>query len=158
VTGLQSQIIRDIDPRHFVALREFVSSLHPDDVRLRFASYRRLEQNEELRAAFRCDGPAHEMVWAFTPGGTLAGIASCVLVSTSEWDLGLIIRSDLKRKKIGTWLLEQVKDYAHRRQIHTLSGLVLWENRPMVALARKAGFALVGEPSLLSGLRFELNR
>jgi hypothetical protein len=94
------------------------------------------------------------MIWALAADGALAGIASYALVGTSRLELSLIVRSDLKRRGIGFRLLEEVKARAQQRQISILCGLVLWENLPMRALARKSGFRATGTGGSLA--EFEL--
>jgi acetyltransferase len=147
-------LVKSHDPCGVTLLRNFVSRLRPDDVRLRFAGPRRLESDEEIAGAFQCDCPDSEMIWALAADGALAGIASYALVGTSRLELSLIVRSDLKRRGIGFRLLEEVKARAQQRQISILCGLVLWENLPMRALARKSGFRATGTGGSLA--EFEL--
>jgi GNAT superfamily N-acetyltransferase len=147
-------LVKSRDPCGITLLRNFVGRLRPDDVRLRFAGPRRLESDEEIAGAFQCDCPDSEMIWALAADGALAGIASYALVGTSRLELSLIVRSDLKRRGIGFRLLEEVKARAQQRQISILCGLVLWENLPMRALARKSGFRATGTGGLLA--EFEL--
>jgi GNAT superfamily N-acetyltransferase len=147
-------LVKSLDPCGVTLLRNFVSRLRPDDVRLRFAGPRRLESDEEIAGAFQCDCPDSEMIWALAADGALAGISSYALVGTSRLELSLIVRSDLKRRGIGFRLLEEVKARAQQRQISILCGLVLWENLPMRALARKSGFRATGTGGSLA--EFEL--
>jgi GNAT superfamily N-acetyltransferase len=154
VERLRPILVKGLDPCGVTLLRNFVSRLRPDDVRLRFAGPRRLESDEEIAGAFQCDCPDSEMIWALAADGALAGIASYARVGTSRLELSLIVRSDLKRRGIGFRLLEEVKARAQQRQISVLCGLVLWENLPMRALARKSGFRATGTGGLLA--EFEL--
>lgn len=152
--GPRSVLVENIDPQRWVALQEFVGLLQPADIRLRFGTPRRFASDEAILAAFQSHYPDHEMIWALTDNGSVGGIVSCGLVGRSKLELAIIVRSDLKREGIGTWLLEQAKRRAQQRQIQTLIGFVLWDNLPMRALAKRAGFTAIGTGDSFAELEF----
>ena len=61
------------------------------------------------------------------------------MVSRSEAEIGLIVRSDLKRLGIGEFLLREMLARSARQGLKTVSALVLWENSVMLRLATKIG-------------------
>lgn len=145
----RSVLVETLDVSRLRALHTFADCLTPNDVRLRFGTPRRLASDEEVLAAFRCQTPENEMIWALAPNGAIAGIATLSLVEPSTLELGVIVRSDMKRRGIGACLLEAAKRRARRRGIRSLLASILWDNRPMRTLIAKAGFVATGPVGLL---------
>jgi acetyltransferase len=54
-------------------------------------------------------------------------------------EFGVLVRSDLKRRGVGTKLLRALAAAARERGVTELRGEVLHENAAMLALARKLG-------------------
>ena len=152
--GLQAVPIKRIESANEVMLREFVARLLPLDVTLRFASPHRLGTPKALTGAFHV--PGQRMTWAVGPDRSLVGILNCALVRPSVVELGLIVRSDLKRQGIGSWLLDHTIAEARQHGIRTLSGFVLDGNRAMRTLALKCGFRTVGQDGFLSLMELQL--
>ena len=55
-------------------------------------------------------------------------------------EFAITVRSDLKGRGIGRFLLRRVVDYGRRRGIGDIFGDILVENQPMIDLARHLGF------------------
>lgn len=153
---LTAELIDYIDSRRVSSLRGFAALLGREDIRLRFGTPRRLGADEAILAAFQCRPPEQEMIWGISQDGSLAGVVNCALVSPGEMEIGLIVRSDLKRKGIGSWLLEVAKRRALHRQMDKVIGTILWENSAMRSLARKSGFVAAGTYGLMIDMEIVL--
>ena len=81
-----------------------------------------------------------EIVWSPNEHNAIAGLLDRIRVSSSEAEIGLVVRSDLKRNDIGESLVRGALDRSTGCHLETLSCVVLRENKPTLALARKIGF------------------
>ena len=79
-------------------------------------------------------------IWSPDEHGAIAGLLHRIRVSSSEAEIGLVVRSDLKRNGIGESLVRDTLDRSTRGRLKTLSCVVLRENKSTLALARKVGF------------------
>jgi len=120
-------------------VRDFVRRLDADDLRLRFGSPRDFRNDAILRCAFDIVSGVGEIAWMLDETAAIAAIAHRIMVSPSEAEAGLIVRSDLKRTGIGEFLLRDLAARAARQGLTTLSAMVLRENYPMLRLAAKLG-------------------
>ena len=129
-------LIRELRrPEDEDAYLRFGAEMAADDLRMRFAvpirwsialAQRMLMLDGTVFAAFGEDG---EILGV----GRLAGN-----------EVALAVRSKLKRRGLGRALLEHIVHSALEHGIAELTGTVLAENRPMLALARVAGFRKTG--------------
>ncbi len=120
-------------------VRDFVRRLSAEDLRLRFGSRRDFRDEAILRRAFDIASGVGEIAWVLDERAAIAGVAHRILVSPSEAEAGLIVRSDVKRAGIGEFLLRDMMARSARQGLKTLSALVLRENYPMLRLAAKLG-------------------
>jgi GNAT superfamily N-acetyltransferase len=134
------------------AVRAFVRRMARDDLRLRFGGALDLQDGLTLRRAFDIKHGVGEMAWTWDESGTLAGILHRIVASPGEAEIGLIVRSDLKRLGIGEFLLREMLARSAAQGVKTLSGCVLRENRAMLRLAAKVG----GVPREISAWTMEL--
>ncbi len=120
-------------------VRAFVRRTDREDLRLRFGYLLNLQDEGTLRRVFDIKGEVGEIAWLLDETAAIAGLAHRIMVSRSEAEIGLIVRSDLKRSGIGEFLLRETLSRSARQGLKTLSGSVLWENRAMLQLAAKIG-------------------
>jgi GNAT superfamily N-acetyltransferase len=144
------------DPAQFERLHEFARRLTAEHIRLRFAGLRKLERADEIAEAFQCGWAGHEMVSAMECDGALVGVANCAGLGRPRLDTALVVRPDRTRRGIGYALLEAVKRWGRDRDFATLHGTILWDNRPMRLLARKAGFLSVGVSGIVTDVERSL--
>lgn len=156
--GLRTEIIDHMDPQRAVSLRRFTRLLEREDVRLRFGSPRKLTSDAAIFDAFRCQWPEQEMIWGVSQDGSLVGVVNCALIAPAVMEIGLVIRSDLKRRGLGFWLMEVAKNRACGRQVDKLMGSILSENTAMRRLARKVGFVAVGNYGVSIDMEMVLQR
>jgi len=121
-------------------VRAFVRRMEREDLRLRFGRPLNFDDEATLRRAFDIEGGAGEIAWLLDDKAAVAGMAHRIIVSRSEAEIALVVRSDVKRRGIGEFLLRHTLARSARQGLKTLSGVVLWENRAMRRLAAKIGF------------------
>jgi acetyltransferase len=81
------------------------------------------------------------------------------LVIDSDYDtaeFALLVRSDLKRRGLGSALLERVTHYARRIALRRLTADVLRENDAMLGLAERLRFQVSASPADRSMLHLSL--
>jgi acetyltransferase len=118
-------------PEDEAAFRRFGAALGPEDLRTRFA------------VPTLCSPALAERLWS------LNGIAFAALDEGGEIlaigemlarEVGLAVRSDLKRHGLGRTLLERIVRHAFEEGATELTATVTAENRPMLDLAQRVGF------------------
>ncbi len=133
-------------------VRAFVGKTSRESLRLRFGQAADFADDHTLKRFFDIKGGSGEMIWMLEEGGDICAIAHLVRLSPAQAEIALIVRSDRARRGVGEKLLRTTLARAARQNLGTLSALVLYENTPMLRLARKLGF----EPRKSSGLVVEL--
>lgn len=78
-------------------------------------------------------------------GPDIVGEAGYALLDDGDGELGIAVDRE-HRGWLGPWLLDSLLAHARARGIMNLQALVLADNRGMMALARKRGFAVLGHP------------
>src|SRR5579885_2932952 len=129
--------IRELGVADAALCREFFSRLDQRDVRLRFAGSR---SSFEAMLPGRRAGGDQRSFGAIDAEGVILGILDLARVTSGEAEIALLVRSDLKRLGIGRALLRHAIGFAAARNVSRLTGYVLAENAPMLALAREMGF------------------
>jgi acetyltransferase len=118
-------------PEDEAAFRRFGAALTPEDLRTRFAVPTRWSPAVAERL-WAFDGFAFA---AFDEGGEILGMGEVV-----GTEVGLAIRSDLKRHGLGRVLLERIVRHAFEEGATELTATVLVENSAMLDLAQRIGF------------------
>jgi acetyltransferase len=121
-------------------IRAFVRNIEQNDLRLRFGGAIDFHHEDSLRRRFGVNPNSGEIAWLLDERSSIAGISHRVLVSQFEAEIALIVRSDLKRRGIGTRMLNSLIHRSSEERLRTLTAFILYENRAMLNLARKAGF------------------
>jgi len=121
-------------------VRAFVRKLDRNDIWMRFGRPLDLQQDLILKQFFDIRVGVGEIVWSPNEHNAIAGLLDRIRVSSSEAEIGLVVRSDLKRNDIGESLVRGALDRSTGCHLETLSCVVLRENKPTLALARKIGF------------------
>lgn len=127
-------------------VRAFAKRLSREDVRLRFGYPLDVHDEPTLRRAFDIKDDVGEMIWVLDETAAIVGLAHRIRLLQTEAEIALIVRSDRKRRGIGEFLLRAVLARSARQGFRTLYASVLWENRAMLRLAAKIGYA-AGKPS-----------
>ncbi len=119
--------------------------LTPAEVRMRF-----MHPIKELTAQYAAQltriDPEREfalvLVEAKPPEEALIGAVVRVAIDRDEdqAEFAIIVGGDLKRQKLGRYLLTRAIEWTRKKGIETMYGLVLEDNQAMLALARSLGF------------------
>jgi acetyltransferase len=140
-------VLRPIRPEDSSAHFKFVKSLSPEDLRLRFfGSVRDFEPID--MANFTQIDYDREMAFigsAQTESGeneTLGVVRASTKPDNSEAEFAIIVRSDMKGQGLGGQLFDKIIRYCRSRGTGYLIGETLPENKAMVGLAKRHGFAV----------------
>jgi acetyltransferase len=136
--------IRPIRPEDAVMEREFVNGLSDRSRYLRFM-YVLNEITPEMLSRFTQIDYDREMaliaVVHTEEGDHQVGVARYVTYPDGRGcEFAIVVGDDWQRKGIATRLLESLIDVARDRRLETMDGIVLRENRNMLALAERVGF------------------
>ncbi|WP_322104550.1 GNAT family N-acetyltransferase [Paraburkholderia sp. J41] len=143
----QRLTIRPIRPEDEEQHRQFVESMTPDDLRLRFFSAVRSFDHTQLARMTQIDYD-REMAFVATvldddgKPRTLGVVRAVADPDNETAEFAVAIRSNLKGRGLGHLLMSRIIDYARSRGTHWLLGEALRENAPMIALARHCGFTV----------------
>lgn len=133
-------VTRSLSESDWDMIRAFVRNIERNDLRLRFGGAIDFHDEDSLRRRFGVNPNSGEIAWLLDERCSIAGMSHRVLVSQFEAEIALIVRSDLKRRGIGTRMLNCLIRRSTEERLQTVSAFILHENRAMLELARKAGF------------------
>jgi acetyltransferase len=140
--------LRPIRPEDEPAHSEFISRHSPTDSYFRFFHLVRSTSRSQLARLTQIDYD-REMAFVATRSGsdgrveTIGVIRSVADPDTQAAEFAVVLRSDFKRRGLGTHLLRKAVEYCRSRGIRELTGDVLAGNEPMLELARRfRGFSL----------------
>ena len=130
---------RSLRETEWAMIRAFIRNTSRDDLRLRFGQSIDFHDDATLKRFFDIRGEIGELIFMLDDAGAIVGILHRVLVSPSEAEIALIVRSDRKRSGIGEKLLRAALSRAAKQRLKMLRALILRENTPMLRLAGKVG-------------------
>jgi acetyltransferase len=146
--------MRPIEPADIALYPAFMAKVSPADIRLRFLAPRKSFPDGMLKRLTQLD---YDRDMAFVvlekPNGSLAGVGR--LSSDPDRvraEYALLVRTDLQGRGIGWQLLQQIVAYAKAERIGSIEGIVLEDNRSMLAMCREFGFTIAqkaDEPGLM---------
>ncbi len=144
---------------------EFFSKLSPETIRYRFFHYRKAFSHDELVQMLQID---YDREMAFIAVGTKADESGEeTLGAVRAWtdpdnlrcEFAIVIRDDVKGERLGWVMMRKIIDYCRERGTIEMIGSVLSDNRPMLALAQKIGFAMrYDEEEEVMALKLSLNK
>jgi len=144
----EALLLRPIRPEDGAAHLAFFKALDPEDVRLRTFAWQRELQPAQLARLTQIDYD-REMAFIATRAGSdgspeTLGVARAVAdPDNHEAEFAVTVRSDLKGRGLGTLLMRALIDYWRARGTTRMVGAALSENRAIIHLARRLGFAVV---------------
>ena len=152
--------IRPIGPGDLELERRFFDGLSLRSRYLRLLSGRKLMAGE-LERWTRPEPCCEIALIALVPNDGVdeeVGVARCALEDAHDgrWDFAIVVADAWQRHGVGEALLRRLLDAARGAGVTTMSGITLAENRAMVALARKLGFAARREDGDATLIRLEL--
>ncbi len=140
-------VLRPILPADAILYPDFVARIAPEDIRSRFLAPRRNFTQADVVRMSQLDYDREMAFVAVAPDGTMAGVSrmSCDPDHGSA-EYALLVRSDLKGRGLGRALLSLLIDYAKADGLRELEGMVLTENRGMLALVAGLGYRIERVP------------
>ncbi len=143
--------LRPVRPEDEPLIHAYFAMLDREDVRMRFfAPMGRLPHNLAARltqidydrqmafVAFGKDAEGRDDGWGV--------VRISADPDNRRAEYAVTVRSDLKGTGLGYVLMQTIIDYARKRGIGEIFGVVLRENERMLAICRELGFALRGVP------------
>jgi acetyltransferase len=137
--------LRPIRPEDEDALRAFGARLTREDIRMRFFAPLATLTHEMAARLSQID---YDRQMAFVATGGEGEIWGVVRLSSDPdnvcAEFAIIVRTDLKGTGLGRLLMARIIDYARRRGLTELEGMVLRENSTMLDFSRGLGFRITG--------------
>ncbi|WP_213770539.1 GNAT family N-acetyltransferase [Bradyrhizobium sp. dw_78] len=135
--------VRPIRPEDEPDIRGFLGRVDLSDLRLRFLDAIKEFPHAFLARLVQLDYARAMAFVAFDKAGRdvigVARLHSDSLYEAAEY--AILLRSDLKGKGLGWGLMELLIRYARSEGLKRLTGQVLQENSPMLAMCRELGFS-----------------
>jgi acetyltransferase len=133
----------------------------PEDVRLRFFASLRALSTRQLERLTQVDGERETAFVLEASEGRPSEILSIGRLAVPPEEQGraefaVTVRSDLKGRGIGRFMLTHLIDEARRRGLSEIFGDILEENAAMLALSRELGFTLAPiaeSPAIIRAVR-----
>jgi RimJ/RimL family protein N-acetyltransferase len=133
-------VVRPLSEGEWDLVRAFIRRMTKEDLHLRFGHPIDFNDEATMRRFFDIRPGTGEIAWVLDETSAIAGISHRIMVSPGEAEIGLIVRSDRKRRGIGECLLRAMLARSARQGLDTLSAVVLRENRAVLRLAAKIGY------------------
>ncbi|NIC40939.1 bifunctional acetate--CoA ligase family protein/GNAT family N-acetyltransferase [Aquabacterium sp. A08] len=143
--------LRPIRPEDEAQHLAFFQRLTPEDIRLRVFYTRRSIEHSELARLTQIDYDREIAFVATLPladGGeeTLGVVRGICDPDNDAAEFGVIVRSDLKGKRMGWILMDKLVRYLRANGTQRIVGTVLRENKGMLGLASRLGFRIEAHP------------
>jgi acetyltransferase len=133
------------------------AKMTPEDVRMRFFAPMN-ELPDDM--AYQLTHIDYDREMAFVMlrkrEGDIVGVSRMIMVKDQRAEFAVVVRSDLKGRGIGRFLMKCLVDYAGTRAVRELYGDILRENVPMAEFMRGLGFALEDIPESEAIIRARL--
>ncbi len=149
--------IRPIRPSDEAAEAAFFSHLTPEDIRFRFFSALKQLPPKLLFRLTHIDDVGEMAFIAERANGDILGVARLVRdpnATTGEY--AVAVRPDMKGHGLANHLMERVLDWGRTQGMTHAHALILADNGPMMAFARKLGGRLKRDPHDSSVVRAEM--
>jgi len=143
--------IRELRRADGDAVQAFVRRLSPQSPRRRFLAPVSELVPGPLQRVTAGRGSQDYNLGAFDAEGRIVGLAQYALEQDGGAEFGVVVADALQRCGLGTRLIGLLIERARGRGVAALRGEVLNDNWPMLGLAAKLGFELLGDadPRLL---------
>ena len=143
-----SFVLRPSRPAAAELFPAFMARIEPEDLRLRFLSPLKALSPRMMVQLTQLDYDRDIAFLALEVGnGDMAGVVRYSSDPDHEAaEFGVLVRSDLHGRGLGTALMRQLVDYARADGLQRLDGLILRENARMVTLCQELGFAIEPDP------------
>ena len=155
--GDERLAIRPIRPTDEAAEADFFAHLTPEDVRFRFFSALRQLPPRLLFRLTHIDYVGEMAFVAERTSGEIVGVARLVRdPDASNGEYAVAIRPDMKGHGLANHLMGRVLDWGRSQGMTHVHAMILADNGPMIAFARKLGGRLKRDPQDSSVVRVEM--
>jgi acetyltransferase len=141
-------LIRPLRPDDAALYPDFVTTLTPEDIRLRMFAPLVVLSKALLDRLTRFDrAHAFALIALDEATGKMLGVVRLHNDPGDETgEFAVLVQSRLKGQGLGWMLMQRMIATARQRGIHTVHGQVLRENVTMLAMCRELGFAVSDDP------------
>jgi acetyltransferase len=148
LAGGRRVLVRPIRPEDEARYVEFLKSVEPRDIRLRFFTVRR-EFSHAFVARFTQIDYAREMAFIAIEPHTSDILGIVRLVADPDYrrgEFGVLVRSSLKGQGLGWQLMQHLIAYGRGEGLEEIHGDVLAENTTMLKMCAELGFGVETDP------------
>ena len=149
--------VRPVRPDDEPLFHAGFAKLTPEDVRMRFFAPMK-ELPDDM--AYQLTNIDYDREMAFVMlregEGDILGVSRMIMSKGEKAEFAVVVRSDLKGRGIGRYLMKVLVDYARAREVRELYGDILRENVPMAEFMRDLGFHIEAIPESDAILRASL--
>ena len=155
--GNEALAIRPIRPTDEAAEADFFSHLTPEDVRFRFFSALKQLPPKLLFRLTHIDYVSEMAFIAERGNGAIVGVARLVRdPDASNGEYAVAIRPDMKGHGLANHLMARLLDWGRGQGMTHAHAMILADNGPMIAFAKKLGGRLKRDPQDSSVVRAEM--
>ena len=142
----RSVVLRRASAPDAEAIQAFVRRLSPESRRRRFfAAVSELTPMHVQRLVAPA-GPNDASLLALADDGGVVAMAQCAIDDAAATEFAIVVADSWQGGGLGAQLVRALARHARSHGATVLSGQVLWDNGPMLALAERLGFALRSDP------------
>ncbi|HXZ53370.1 MAG TPA: GNAT family N-acetyltransferase [Burkholderiales bacterium] len=138
--------IRELRQADAEAVQAFVRRLSPESRRRRFFAPIAELVPRQLASVTCGNGPDDVNLGVFDAAGCIVGLAQYAVEQDAGAEFAVVVDDALQRSGLGARLVGLLIERARERGLGGLHGLVQNDNWPMLGLAAKLGFELLGDP------------
>jgi acetyltransferase len=140
--------IRPIRAEDEAAERRFLEGLSPESRRLRFLGRVDAPAGKLVGFLTRVDYDRHMAFVCESADGEIVGNARYVVNADGRsCEFGVVVADAWRRTGVAQLVMDALIRAAQARRLETMEGLVMSENRDMLAFARSLGFELATDPA-----------
>ncbi|OPX95833.1 MAG: Succinyl-CoA ligase (ADP-forming) subunit alpha [Syntrophorhabdus sp. PtaB.Bin006] len=152
-------LLRPIRPEDEPMSREMLATLSEETVRTRFFTPRAITRDLLIRSCNIDYDREIAIIVEIKKDGTKRMIGGARLISepdSGKAQFAILVHDDFQRMGLGAKLIDILIGIAQEKRLDEIYGLVLTENRKMLALCRKLGFKVKWEPDGVSRVTLSL--
>ncbi len=152
--------LRPIRPEDAQAHDALFHRLAPEDIRFRFFGGRAQLSAEQTVRLTQVDY-VREMAFVATRGADTVGVSRLLRPGpgerATEAEFAVLVEPAAKGQGVATALMRCLLEWAEGQGVARVGGLILGENAPMLAFARRLGFTLARDPDDVEVVRATLD-
>ncbi len=139
-------LLRPIRPEDGPAHRRLLESLTEQDLRFRFFGRVGAVSKGQIARFTQIDYDREMAFVAVRDGETLGVVRTVTDPDNQRAELAITLSPSMRGTGLAPVLMDKMIRYARARGTRLLAGEIMAENRPMIGLAKKAGFAIRRHP------------